>query len=135
MNHSTLCQKWLAAKEGILKDQNLVYVSSDDSGVWYRCPCGGEHAARRFWHAEGYSKSLSPILTCFITQTQWLVTTETPADVIKTEEEKYFALLAKAHPLVSKVIGKMGTGEDAITFLHDTHGIPRDITQMVIGNH
>lgn len=95
--------------------------------VWYECPCGGDHGAARFYYAEGYGTTLSPVLTCFINNLQWLVKEQTVADIVRGEEEAYFKLLSNAEKIVRKVMKEREKSDETLHYLWDTHGIPEEV--------
>ena len=101
--------------------------------VWYECPCGGDHVAARFYYAEGYGTTLSPVLTCFEKNLQWLVRERSIADIIREEEEAYFKLLNNSHKVVKKVTKKMGKSPETLHYLWDTCGIPKEVVEDLWG--
>jgi len=97
--------------------------------VWYECPCGGkDHYAARLFYADGLSMTLSPVLTCFINNQQWLVRTDV-AGSIKDEEIMYFRLLKRSTKVVEKVTKERGRSDETVHYLWDTHGIPEEIVR------
>ncbi len=135
-----LTAKWFSHFTAIL-DSSEVREASEltdeqkrlnrESGYrWYDCPCGGaDHLATRRYFSEGFGYTLSPVLTCFVTDRQWLVR---PADVeaiIRAEEEAYLRVLEKSGPIVKKTIRKMGNCPETWAFLKDTYGIDKEMVE------
>lgn len=144
MTAGELLPIWLAAKAGILRERVRNDLIDDDGrcfavcledkyGMWYECPCGQvDHLALRPVERAGQTVvGLSVILTCFVNEQQWAIRVRSAAEVIYDEEGVYFALLGKAPKLVAEVVKQRGWSEATITFLHETHGIPREVAELV----
>jgi len=54
------------------------------------------------------------------------------ADVLRSEEEKAFALLAKAESDVPKLVAKMGMSGEALAVLHHTYGHDPEIVAALV---
>lgn len=123
-----IVEKWFATKEGVLDLRDLQETARDKYGAWYQCPCGNGHTALRCWFTEGVD--LSPVLTCFVTKTQWLVKADV-AGTILDEEERYFKLLGKADRIVPRAIKRRGMSYETLNYLLDTHGIHPEVTRLI----
>lgn len=55
-------------------------------------------------------------------------------NVVRSEEERYFALLATASRVVPKVIAQRGNSPDTFNYLHATHGFDREIVEEIINS-
>lgn len=134
MKFEEIYKIWRERFVDVLEETDIKIISADRflnrDFLWYECPCGGQdHAAARFFIEEGFSKSLSEVITCFINDKQWLIRPIDVAETIRDEEEKYFKLIARSTNIVEKVTAKRGESEETITYLWDTHGIPDDIVR------
>jgi hypothetical protein len=135
----TIYNRWYESKSGVidLHDLNIVKYKNDDPdfmGHWCDCPCGSdEHWAWLPWYTRDgdiYPKH-GDVLTCFVTDKQWLIRQPDVAGRIFAEEKKYIELLTTASALVEKVVKKRGWSEETKLFLKETHGIPMDISQDI----
>lgn len=130
-------QRWREPK-GIVDESDLVAVAlaaTATAGQWYECPCGGDHAAWRPWvkeDGEKYVGCLGPILTCFVTDRQWLIRAVDVGSIILAEEVAYINLLGRAPAIVQKVVAKRGWSEETRAFLADTHGIEAELSQSIV---
>ena len=128
---------WLKAKAGILNLHDLVLVRivhRNWKEFWnqYECPCGGsDHYASLPYIISGYSSGLGAVLSCYETNQQWLIRRPDIAGMIRKEEQGYFKLLKSGPAIVRKIVKKLGWSEETIAFLKDTHGIDRDLAELV----
>lgn len=133
MDFSKIKDRWFASKEGTLDVRDLRQVRRDADGVWYECPCGGtDHVGLRRPMDYGGSVSISPVLTCFVTRRQWLVTTDS-AGIIRDEEQSFLDLLVSAEKTVAKAVRRRGASGETVAFLKDTHGVPEDVSRSLMG--
>ena len=135
-----IVRQWFAAKESILPydffDMDLVEEEKRDGKPYcwwcYPCPCGGkDHRACQRFCEDGDSWVPSLVVTCFVTQKQWLIMPVPVADIIKKEEESFLKILKAAPKICRKVFKKMGVSEETFFFLQDTHGIPKEIAEQL----
>ena len=136
MDLEEIKQRFFAAKAGVLDYEQLIRHCEDEEvgGVWFSCPCGSDnHLALIRW--LGLSRCLSNVLTCFVTDQQWLVRMPEgpdPAGIVKGEEEKYLRLLERAPAIVEKAVCERGWSAETLAYLHDTHGIDLDTARSVM---
>ncbi len=75
------------------------------------------------------------IVTCFKCCKQWFVRDPVRPDIegiIAGEEQRYLTLLANAEITVTKVAQRRGISEDTVHFLHETHGVPKDVSRAIL---
>ena len=53
-------------------------------------------------------------------------------DVLVYEERRFAALLRRGRPLIERLLLRGPLTEDDFCYLHDTHGIPRDLVEEVL---
>lgn len=132
MNLAEIKTRWLASKAGTVSAEDVCEVFRTAEGSWCKCPCGGDdHTALH----------RGVVLTCFVTDQQWFVVSDGSefinahriAGILRTEEQTYLDLLARADRLVPQVVRQRGASEATLAFLHDTHGIPPDVARPLMG--
>ena len=56
---------------------------------------------------------------------------EQTRDVLWEEERRFSGLLRRGRPLVDKTSSRGPIGEQDLRWLHETHGLPRDLVQLL----
>lgn len=132
MKVDEIYQCWLDHFEGILDEVHEIKLEyfMGQNVVWYKCPCDEEdHAAARFYYPDGLSQTLSPVLTCFLSNKQWLVKDRPVADIIRDEELAYLKLLERSESIINKVVKQLGKNDETLCYLWQTYGIAEEITK------
>ena len=140
---ASISKRWFEAKAGLIDSAEVepakdLTIEQRELAIrfdaqWCRCPCGGkDHLAYRRYYAEGLSKTLSPVVTCFRTNRQWLARPPDVAGIIESEERTCLALLARAPEIVKKVVKKRGWSKETAAFLRDTHGIDEEMAAKIV---
>jgi alanyl-tRNA synthetase len=55
-------------------------------------------------------------------------------DVLVYEERRFNALLRRGRPLIERLLRRGPLTDDDLHYLHDTHGIPRDLVEEILGS-
>ena len=51
--------------------------------------------------------------------------------VLRDEERRFSGLLRRGRPVVDKLSSRGPIGEQDLRWLHETHGLPRDVVQLL----
>lgn len=137
MNKPDVCRQWLAAKSGVVDESDLIFVREErrlgDGGRWYKCQCGiAGHVAFIPWDFDGLNRRLGDVMTCFVTEKQWLIHRANVCNTIRDEEVNYIELLKNAPKVTAKAISRRGWSDETKAFLADTHGIDQEVSQAIV---
>lgn len=134
-----IIKRWWESKEPeqlFLSD--LTLVDSKYEHNYYICPCDKKEGCASIPWDSSNINGLGNILSCYCdlkNPKQWLVhhfNTEEIKNSIYVEEIKYLNLLKKADVIVPKIIKKMGLNDNTLDFLKETHGIDKEIVEIIL---